>query len=60
VALWRVDALRAELDSRLRNDDGSVQSLQDVLGMPRIRLRGVRFGNLNTPDDLIAAGARLP
>lgn len=61
VALWRVDALRAALDSRLPgNDDGSVQALQDALGMPRIRLRGVRFGNLNTPDDLIAAGARLP
>jgi len=56
-----VDALRAALDSRLPgNDDGSVQALQDALGMPRIRLRGVRFGNLNTPDDLIAAGARLP
>jgi molybdopterin-guanine dinucleotide biosynthesis protein A len=63
VALWRVDALRAHLESRLRGNDGarlSVQSLQQDLGMPRIHLAGVRFGNLNTFDDLAAAGATLP
>jgi molybdopterin-guanine dinucleotide biosynthesis protein A len=61
VALWSVGALRPVLDSRLRgNDDLSVQGLQDALAMPRIRLSGVRFGNLNTRDDLAAAGAILP
>jgi molybdenum cofactor guanylyltransferase len=59
IALWNVEALRATLDSRA-NGDLSVQSLQQALGMPRIRLDGVRFGNLNTFDDLAAVGARLP
>ena len=58
VALWNVAALR---DARTREtDDLSVQSLQHALAMPRIRLAGVRFGNLNTFDDLAAAGAKLP
>ena len=55
VALWRVDALRT-----CTADAVSVQSLQAALRMPRVRLAGVRFGNLNTPDDLAAAGATLP
>jgi molybdopterin-guanine dinucleotide biosynthesis protein A len=59
VALWRVDALRAALAMRDDNDL-SVQSLQHAMSMPRIRLQGVRFGNLNTPGDLDAAGATLP
>jgi molybdopterin-guanine dinucleotide biosynthesis protein A len=73
VALWNVDALRVTLALLLphqpsslprmrepRQADLSVQSLQHTLSMPRIRLQGVRFGNLNTPDDLAAAGAQLP
>lgn len=56
VALWRVEALRASLP----RDDLSVQSLQADLAMPRIRLNGIRFGNLNTHDDLTAVGATLP
>ena len=59
VALWRVEALRAALAMR-DDDDLAVQSLQHAMSMPRIRLEGVRFGNLNTPDDLDAAGATLP
>jgi molybdopterin-guanine dinucleotide biosynthesis protein A len=72
VALWRVDALRTSL-SFLRNQgfrqtkvcpstdpaDLSVQSLQQSLQMPRIRLRGVRLGNLNTPADLAAVHATI-
>jgi molybdopterin-guanine dinucleotide biosynthesis protein A len=62
VALWWVEALRGVVDARLRGNDSerSVQDLQASLGMPRIRLNGVRFGNLNTRDDLDAAGASLP
>lgn len=56
VALWRVDALRASFP----RTDLSAQSLQTTLGMPRIRLNGVRFGNLNTFDDLAAVGATIP
>ncbi|NUS61163.1 MAG: NTP transferase domain-containing protein [Lysobacter sp.] len=59
VALWNVEALRRSLASR-DADDLSVQALQRGMSMPRIRLNGVRFGNLNTPDDLAAADARLP
>ena len=59
VALWNVEALRAALASR-DADDLAIQSLQQKMSMPRIRLEGVRFGNLNTPDDLAAAGATLP
>ena len=58
VALWKVDALRGALSRS--PDDLSVQSLQHALVMSRIRLAGVRFGNLNTFDDLANAGARLP
>jgi molybdopterin-guanine dinucleotide biosynthesis protein A len=57
VALWNVEALR---NATLLRDDLSVQSLQADLAMPRIRLNGVRFGNLNTPEDLVAAHATLP
>jgi len=62
VALWWVEALRGVVDARLRGPDWarSVQDLQASLAMPRIRLNGVRFGNLNTRDDLDAAGASLP
>lgn len=59
VALWNVEALRAALASR-DADNLAIQSLQQKMSMPRIRLEGVRFGNLNTPDDLAAAGATLP
>jgi len=62
VALWRVDALRSSFPRmrESRRDDLSVQSLQRDLAMPRIRLAGIRFGNLNTHDDLAAVGATLP
>jgi molybdopterin-guanine dinucleotide biosynthesis protein A len=40
--------------------DLSVRVLQHELSMPRVRLKGVRLGNLNTPADLAAVRARLP
>ncbi|KGQ19018.1 Molybdopterin-guanine dinucleotide biosynthesis protein MobA [Lysobacter dokdonensis DS-58] len=56
VALWNVEALRAAFP----RPDLSVQSLQRDMGLARIRLTGVRLGNLNTPGDLAAADATLP
>ncbi|MBU8974610.1 MULTISPECIES: NTP transferase domain-containing protein [unclassified Lysobacter] len=55
VALWRVDALRRAMPDALAGN-GAVHALQRDLGMASVRLQGVRFGNLNTPDDLAAAG----
>lgn len=56
VALWRVDALRAGIAQALRRGDYGVQQLQATLDMAVVGFSGVRFGNLNTPADLAAAG----
>jgi molybdopterin-guanine dinucleotide biosynthesis protein A len=56
VALWRVAALRDALAPALASGDHAVHALQARLGMARVRFAGVRFGNLNTPGDLDAAG----
>lgn len=56
VALWRVDALRAALAPALASGDHAVHALQARLRMARVRFAGARFGNLNTPGDLAAAG----
>lgn len=56
VALWPVAALRTEAKAAYERGDYAVRSLQQVLGMQCVRLDGVRFGNLNTPDDLLDAG----
>ena len=37
-------------------DELSLQAMQARLALPRIRFAGLRFGNLNTPDDLRLAG----
>jgi molybdopterin-guanine dinucleotide biosynthesis protein A len=60
VALWRVDLLRDALPAALAEGDYAVQRLQRHLGMTPVRFAGVRFGNLNTPADLAAAGMTLP
>lgn len=60
VALWRVDALRAALPAGLPAGDRSVQALQSRLDMAPVRFAGLRFGNLNTPADLAAAGVDAP
>lgn len=60
VALWRVEALRAALPQAIAAHDYAVQGLQARLGMQRVRLQGVRMGNLNTPADLHAAGIATP
>lgn len=59
VALWRVEALRQAMPAALAGD-GAVHALQRTLGMAAVRLQGVRFGNLNTPDDLATAGIHFP
>lgn len=56
VALWRVGALRDALPASLESGDLSVRTLQGRLGMRGVRFAGLRFGNLNTPGDLAAAG----
>ena len=56
VALWRVAALREAAPLALGTGDRSVHGLQARLDMAPVRFAGVRFGNLNTVDDLRAAG----
>lgn len=60
VALWRVEAMRAALAVALQTGQHAVRDLQARLGMAPVRLAGVRFGNLNTPGDLAAAGIPGP
>ena len=56
VALWRVPRLRLMIPAAVASGDIAVQSLQRRLDMAAVRFDGVRFGNLNTPDDLANAG----
>jgi len=56
VALYRLDALRAALASALADGEYSVRAMQAALALPVVAFAGLRFGNLNTPDDLAAAG----
>ena len=60
VALWRADALLAAASAAIDARDFAVHSLQARLGMACVRFAGVRFGNLNTADDLTASGFSLP
>ena len=56
AALWRVAPLREAAPRALESGDRSVHGLQARLDMAPVRFAGVRFGNLNTVDDLRAAG----
>ena len=56
VALWRTQALRGACAHALAHDARAVHALQARLRMREIAFAGFRFGNLNTPDDLRAAG----
>lgn len=56
VALWRVASLREATSSAIAVGEYSVRGLQQALCMHPVQLAGVRFGNLNTPSDLLAAG----
>jgi len=57
VALWPVSDLRDATTHAIDAGDLAIHSLQRRLRMVAVRLGGVRFGNLNTPQDLAAAGA---
>jgi len=59
VALWRVASLREALAAAGATVDPAVHRLQSRLGMSCVHFDGVRFGNLNTPADLAAAGISL-
>ena len=56
VALWDVAALRTALCDAIASGQWAVHALQRRLGMRAVRLPGVRLGNLNTREDLQAAG----
>lgn len=56
VALYRVDALLPAVAAQLGAGDHAVHRLLAALELPVARFAGVRFGNLNTPEDLKAAG----
>lgn len=60
VALWRRDALRAACAAALEAGEGAVHRLRQRLDLPAVSFAGLRFGNLNTPEDLRAAGIDLP
>ncbi len=56
VALWPVRTLRAATRDALASQTLAVHALQRGLGMRAVGFDGVRFGNLNTLDDLDDAG----
>lgn len=56
VALYGVERLRGAIVVALAAGEHAVHAMQARLGLPRVRFAGLRFGNLNTPEDLIAAG----
>ena len=60
VALWPVARARTAVADALARASHSVQPMQRALGMRGVRFAGVRFGNLNTPADLAAAGVDIP
>ncbi|HWI24331.1 MAG TPA: molybdenum cofactor guanylyltransferase, partial [Lysobacter sp.] len=60
VALWHVDEARVSTQQAIEAGERSVQQLQQRLPMRAVVFAGVRFGNLNTPQDLRAAGVVVP
>jgi len=60
VALYRVAALREVLPAALASGELSPRRVQQQLRMARVGFTGVRFGNLNTPQDLAAVHVVLP
>ena len=56
VALYRVEALREAVAAAIAAGDFSVQAMQQRMALARVRFAGLRFGNLNTPEDLRLAG----
>lgn len=55
IALWSAPRLRARLRSA-HGETGAIHALQAGLAMRPVPVPGLRFGNLNTPEDLRDAG----
>ena len=55
VALWRVEAALPATVAAIEANRTAIHALQARLQMRVVHFKGVRFGNLNTPDDLLAA-----
>ena len=60
VALWRIEKLRRAVPQALEAGEYAMQPLQARMDMACVRFTGVRFGNLNTPADLVTAGIATP
>ena len=60
VALWRIEKLRCAVPEAMKAGEHAMQALQARMNMACVRFTGVRFGNLNTPADLVAAGIATP
>ncbi|KAF1691093.1 molybdenum cofactor guanylyltransferase [Pseudoxanthomonas koreensis] len=60
VALYRVSRLREVLPAMIAGGELAPRALARHLDLSRVRLPGVRFGNLNTPQDLAVARIALP
>lgn len=56
VALWRAESLRTVCAEAIGRGETAIHRLQARLRMAEVAFAGFRFGNLNTPDDLRAAG----
>jgi molybdopterin-guanine dinucleotide biosynthesis protein A len=59
VALWRVEAASPAVGAAIQRNETAIHALQARLDMAGVRFDGLRFGNLNTPEDLRAAGFTL-
>jgi len=60
VALWRIEKLRPVVTEAMKAGEHAIQALQARMDMACVPFTGVRFGNLNTPADLVAAGIATP
>lgn len=56
VALYRVETLRCAIEAALVAGLHAIHAMQARLDLPCVRFSGLRFGNLNTPEDLHAGG----
>lgn len=56
VALWPLLALRDATNQAIASHQLAVHALQARLAMPGVAFHGLRLGNLNTPEQLAAAG----
>lgn len=59
-ALWPVAAARSAVTQAIARGELAVHAVQSRLGMAGVAWDDCRFGNLNTPADLAAAGIRAP